>query len=320
MMNSKQSALQKPLQTLFIGLASLIVFSALFIGLRTYEERVAVQAVRLAVEHRVDDVDYELAGKARNIDTLWAVYGPQQELSESEFYRLADPIVESHHTFLPLFISAMGGGLTFVLLGVAFNLAGRNRAFNREMESKNLELERSRQKLAEVSITDELTGVYNLRHYQELLDTESRRAVREFAPLTLLLAEIDPVADDQATDSFSEESLNRVVDVLNANISRPGDVIARVDERRFALLLPATNEQSPVLAEKLCQQVQSIEIAEQTLSLSIGLCTMQPSSELTAERIQQQTEEALQKAMNQGGNQVCFTTEEARDIPVTYAE
>ena len=320
MMNSKQSVLQKPLQTLFISLAALIVFSALFIGLRAYEERVAVQAVRLAVEHRVDSVDYELAGKARDIDTLWAVYGPQQELSEDEFYSLADPIVVSHHTFLPLFISAMGGGLTFVLLGMALNLAGRNRAFNQEIKSKNLELERSRQKLAEVSITDELTGVYNQRHYLDLLDTESRRAVREFAPLTLLLAEIDAVADEQVTDSFTEESICRVAEVLNRNISRPGDVIARIDKRRFALLLPATNEQSPVLAEKLCQQVQAIEIGEQRLSLSIGLSTMQPSSELTAERIQQYTEEALQKAISKGGNQVCANTEAASEIPVTFAE
>lgn len=320
MMNSKQSAPKNLFQTILIGAAALMVFSALFFGLRTYEERVAVQAVRLAVEHRVDEVDYERAGKARNIDSLWSVYGPQPELSKTEFYSLADPIVASHHTLLPLFISAMAGGLTFVLLGMALNMAGRNRAYRQAMKNQNLELERSRQKLAEVSITDELTGVYNRRHYNELLDTESRRAVREFAPLTLLLAEIDPVESDPVTENLAEESVRRIAELFNANISRPGDIVARIDERRFALLLPATNEQSPVLAEKLCQQAREIEIGAQSLSLSIGLCTMQPSTELTAQEIQQQTETVLQQAISQGGDRVCVNTESASEIPVTYAE
>lgn len=319
MMNSKQSPAQNWAQTLFISLAAVVVFAALFTGLRAYEERVAVQAVRLAVEHRVDDIDYEQASTAPDIQALWAVYGPQPELSEAQYFSLAEPIVANHRSFLPLFIAALAGGLTFVLLGMVLNMNRRQTAFTQAISSKDQELQRSRQKLADIAIIDEQTGVYNRRHYTELLDIESRRAVREFAPLTVLLAEIDPLTGE-STEASAEASAREIAELLKGSIYRPGDVVARLDERRFALLLPATNEQSPVLAERLCQQARDIEIEGQSLSLSIGLCTMQPSSQLTAECIGHYAETALQQAINLGGDQVCANTETANDIPVTYAE
>jgi len=310
---------ESKVQPILITVVSLLVFAALYIGVRSYEERVAVQAVRLAVEHRVENVDYELAGQAKDIEELWSVYGPQQELTENEYFILADPIVDSHHTFLPLFIALMGGGLSFLLLGMALSFSGSKREFHQVIEDKDLELKRSLQKLDKVSIRDDETGLINRRHFDELLDTECRRAVREFSPLTLMLVEIDPIEDETIQESFSEQCVTYVADLLKASISRPGDVIARFDERCFALLLPATNEQSPVLAQKLCEQARAIEISEQGISVSIGISTMQPSAQLTAELIQQTSLMMLAQAREKGGDQVCSDTEKTQDVPVTYS-
>jgi len=306
-------------QPALIIIAALMVFSVLYVGVRSYEERVAVQAVRLAVEHRVDEVDYELVGKAKDIDELRLAYGSQKELTESDYYNLADPIVDSHHTFLPLFISLMGGGLSFVLLGMAMSLSGRSKEYHQIIEYKNQELKINQQKLAEVSILDDETGLINRRHFDSQLETECRRAVREFSPLTLLLVEIDPVRNEHISESFTAECVAHVSDLLKTAISRPGDVVARFDQRSFALLLPATNEQSPALAERLCEQVREIDISEQHLSISIGISTMQPSSLLSSVTIKQTTLKALEKARKQGGDQVCSDTEVPRDIPVTYS-
>ncbi|GGK59412.1 GGDEF domain-containing protein [Amphritea balenae] len=319
MINTKESDNKSRIQTIVILMISLLVFAAIFVGIRSYEERVAVQAVRLAVEHRVDEVDYELAGQAKNINALWAVYGPQSELTQDEFFSLADPIVESHHTFLPLFISLMGGGLTFVLLGMAMNMSGRTREFHKTIEYKDMELQLSQQKLASVAILDELTGLTNQRHFQQLLDTECRRAVREFSPLTLLLIEVDPKELDQQPEGFAEQQVCQIAELLKKAISRPGDLVARIGEQRFALLLPATNEQSPVLAERLCQQAREIEISGKQLSISIGICTMQPSALLTAEYISEQTLGALNQAIASGRDQVCAQAEGPLEIPVTYS-
>ena len=319
MINTKQSDNKSRVQTIVILMVAILVFAALFVGVRSYEERVAVQAIRLAVEHRVEEVDYELAGKAKNIDALWSVYGPQQELTEDEFYSLADPIVASHHTFLPLFIAVMGGGLSFVLLGMAMSLSGRNREFHQVLEYKDMELQLSREKLAEMITVDEQTGLFNRRHFDQVLEVECRRAVREFSPLTLMLIEIDPINAGGLPESFAEQQSGQVADLLKAAISRPGDMVARIEEHQFGLLLPATNEQSPMLAERLCQQAREIEIGGQQLSISIGISTMQPSAELTAEGIYGQTNVALQQAITRGRNQVVSDTEAPRDIPVTYS-
>ncbi|WP_432473217.1 GGDEF domain-containing protein [Amphritea sp. HPY] len=305
-------------QPALLIIAALMVFSALYVGVRSYEERVAVQAVRLAVEHRVDEVDYELVGKAKGIDELWSAYGPQQELTESDFYSLADPIVDSHHTFLPLFISLMGGGLSFVMLGMAMSLSGRSKEYHQIIEHKNQELKRHKQKLDQASIIDDETGLINRRYFDTQLNTECRRAVREFSPLTLLLIEIDPVENEHITESFPAECVAHISDLLKTAISRPGDVAARFDQRSFALLLPATNEQSPVLADRLCEQAREIELSEQNLSISIGICTMQPSALLSSKTILLTTQKALEKARKQGGDQVCSDTEAPRDFPVTY--
>ena len=311
------------LQSVLIAVAALLVFLGLFAGIRSYEERVAVQAVRLAVEHQLNDVDYALAGHAKDIDALWSVYGPQNDLTEDEFYKMAEPIVESHHTFLPLLISMMGGALVFVLLGMGFSMSGRNKEYHQLIEHKDRELKNTRQKLAQESIRDEESGLFNRKHFDSLLDTECRRAVREFNPLTLMLVEIDAVTtvhpNGDAPVDNAGDSVSHLAELLKASIARPGDVAARFNERGFALLLPATNEQSPQLAKRLCEQSRAINLGDQSLSISIGISTLQPSSQLTPEHILRVTTEALQQAQQQGGDQVCSNAEQTRDVPVTYS-
>ncbi|BBB26655.1 GGDEF domain-containing protein [Amphritea japonica] len=317
MIENRQTSPQSQLQTISICVVSVLVFIVLFFGVRSYEERVAVQAIRLAIEHRVDEVNYELAGEARDIETLWQAYGPQQELTEEEFYSLADPIVQSHHTFLPLLIALMGGGLAFVMLGMWLNMSGRTRTYHKVIKSKELELQQSQEKLASLVVSDDLTGLANDRHFSQMLNTECRRAVREFSPLTLMLINADKI--EGAEDSSARQKLCQIATILESAISRPGDLAARIGDHRFALLLPATNEQSPVLAERLCQEVREAHTEGEALSISIGTCTMQPSVQLTAENILASVEVALNDAVANGGDQVRARTEDPRDIPVTFS-
>lgn len=319
MIDTRQTEIRSRIQTIVILVVSILVFIALFVGIRSYEERVAVQAIRLAIEHRVDQIDYEEAGKAKDIDTLWSVYGPQEELTKEEFYRLADPIVDSYHTYLPLFIALMGGGLTFVVLGMGINTAVRARHLRKVLESKDVELKRSQEKLASVTVTDEQTGLANGRHFNQVLSTECRRAVREFSPLTLMLIALDKLEAEQLPDGFSDQQACLVAEVLKSAISRPGDLVARIDSSRFAMLLPATNEQSPVLADRLCRDINDIELAGHKLSVSIGTSTMQPSAQLTADYILTQTEAALNEAIHNGGGLVRAITEDPLDISVTFS-
>ena len=45
--------------------------------------------------------------------------------------------------------------------------------------------------LSKQTITDSLTGLFNRRHFDHLLDSEVRRAAREHRPISLVLIDID---------------------------------------------------------------------------------------------------------------------------------
>lgn len=316
MIDTRQTETNDRVQTIVILVVSIIVFVMLYLGGQVYEERVAVQQVRLALEHRVAGVDPVLASKASDSEQLWSVYSAQDSLTESEFHQLADPIMASHQSYLPLFIAFMAAGLTFVTLGMILNMKARTRRYDKIIAAKDVALQQSQEKLASVTVIDELTGLTNGRHFNKVLSTECRRAVREFSPLTLMLIAVDK-PDEALADEVTDQQLCKIAGVLKSAISRPGDQVARIAPAQFALLLPATNEQSPVLAERLCQDVKDIESTHR-LSVSIGTSTLQPSAQLTAESILAKTESALAEAIECGGGQVRAHTEESQEMPVTF--
>lgn len=314
MIDTRQTERRDRLQSIVIPVVSIIVFALLYAGVHAYEDKRSVQAVRLAVEHRVDVVDASQANEASDIDALWSAYGSQGALTKDEFYRLAEPIIDSHQTFLPLFMALMVGGLTFISLGMLLNMKARARHYDKIIADNERALKEAREKLAAVMIIDELTGLINRRHFSEVLSIECGRAVRDFSPLTLMLVAIDK----PETGDIDDQQVGCVVDVLKEAIARPGDQVARIDPYRFALLLPSTNEQSPLLAERLCQNVQNITLAGQRLSVSIGSSTLQPSALLTAETILAQTESALAEAIQCGGGQVRAYTDDSTEVSVIF--
>lgn len=316
MINSRQTDSRDRVQTTILLVVAIIVFVVIYIGGRAYEERVVVQAVRLAIEHRVDEVDNVQASQAKDIDSLWSIYGPQEALTKAEFYRQAEMIATGYQSYLSLFVALMAAGLTFVTLGMLFNTKARTRRYHKLIAEKEQALQQSQEKLASVAIIDELTGLINGRHFNDILAVECGRAVREFSPLTLMLIAIDHLDATSLDGEVAEQQVCLIADALKEAISRPGDQVARIATDRFALILPSTNEQSPILAERLCQKVRDIELKGQHLSISIGTSTLQPSTLLTAENILAQTEVALTEARLCGGGQIRANTENSVEIPV----
>ncbi|WP_303578817.1 GGDEF domain-containing protein [Amphritea sp. 1_MG-2023] len=301
---------------MIILVASIIVSVALFLSVRSYEERGAVQAIRQAIEQRFDMTDAVPVSKATDIEALWSAYQPQTELTEADFYRLADPIIVSYRTSLPFLIALLVGGLTLVTLSLAMHMRRQAGGYQKIIADQEAALKQSQEKLASMMIVDELTGLSNGQHFNEVLTMECGRAVREFNPLTLMLIAIDSVSEPSLEDDFNDQQVCRITQVLERVISRPGDRVARIGASRFALILPATNEQSPMLANRLCEEVQKIELAGQRLSISIGISTMQPSASLNAENILAQTQAALTEALQNGSGQIRASIQGTQEVPL----
>lgn len=170
-----------------------------------------------------------------------------------------------------------------------------------------------------LSIVDEQTNLYNLRHFQRRLGIELERAKRYRRPMSLLIVGIDgfPKFDEEHGSYHADMVLFDMGTILRSHC-REVDIIARYAADEFAVALPETNEAgATVVAEKIRQAVATHsfmgkegERAEE-LTVSIGVACYPQHIDDTRD-IVQKAEEALQKAMNGGKNQVALSSIEVR--------
>jgi len=126
-------------------------------------------------------------------------------------------------------------------------LADLTRTFN-EMAGK---MRDARQRLESLAITDELTQLYNRRHFQDTLDKEMRRSVREDSPLSLVLLDLDHFKqfNDRWGHTEGDSELTRVAAIVMKSI-RASDSAFRYGGEELAVLLPS------------CPKAQALPVAE----------------------------------------------------------
>lgn len=92
-------------------------------------------------------------------------------------------------------------------------------------------------KLREMVILDELTGVYNLAHFQEAVSQEIKKGQRYKHPTSMLLVEVRDVEDLKKADR--DKVLITTGNFMTKEL-RAVDPVFRVGETRFVALLPQT--------------------------------------------------------------------------------
>jgi diguanylate cyclase (GGDEF)-like protein len=128
------------------------------------------------------------------------------------------------------------------------------------------------------AITDPLTGVYNTRFFNEVLERETARADRYNTALSLLMIDIDTFK--QVNDTFGHvvgnKVLSQIADTLRATV-RNTDFVFRCGGDEFGVVLPGTNLEGAMhVAEKILQKVESGNILTALgysgpVTVSIGL-------------------------------------------------
>jgi len=162
--------------------------------------------------------------------------------------------------------------------------------------------------------SDGLTGLSNRRHFDEYLELEWRRAMREQQQLSLLMIDVDyfKAFNDTFGHLAGDEALGNVAGAIRGSCGRPSDLPARYGGEEFALVLPNTSPGGArLVAEKLRQSVVALHIphtsphANACLTVSIGLATHVPSIGSQCRQLILAADKGLYQAKASGRNQVC---------------
>ncbi|MCF8110196.1 MAG: diguanylate cyclase [Desulfobacteraceae bacterium] len=140
--------------------------------------------------------------------------------------------------------------------------------------------------LKKLSITDDLTRLYNSRHFYQQVETEINRHTRYDRPLSLLLLDIDHFK--MYNDKYGHPEGDRILSHLGKLISefiRDMDTAYRYGGEEFTVILPETNSKDAV---KVCKRImnevktQKFNLPEGTapVTLSIGVTQYNPGESI----------------------------------------
>jgi diguanylate cyclase (GGDEF)-like protein len=172
-------------------------------------------------------------------------------------------------------------------------------------------LERQEQlvaELAELSLRDPLTGLYNRRHADNELPRLVAAAERHHQPLALAMADLDhfKAVNDAHSYSTGDEVLRRFARVLT-QITRGTDTVIRYGGEEFLIVMPQTGiSQAQVLCERLRRAVEAHTWYELDpalhVTVSIGVTDTTTTDGMLA--LAAGADSALHQAKREGRNRV----------------
>ena len=159
---------------------------------------------------------------------------------------------------------------------------------------------------------DALTGLANIRQFDEGLAKEWRRMQRDNAPLSLILGDLDEFSRLNSSSGRvkGDDAMRSVALCLQEHVSRAADLVCRLDGARFAVLLPNLNAGgASFLAERMRHAVAKLEIPnpeaeKKMLTISFGVSSIHPKPELRPGFLLAAAEEALFEAKRKGRDSV----------------
>lgn len=191
-------------------------------------------------------------------------------------------------------------------------LALERETLERRVSERTVELQQTNEKLAQLSVTDALTGVANRRRFDEVLDGEWQRAYRAGQPLALGLVDVDHFKkfNDHHGHQAGDECLRQVAKALQGTVRRGSDLVARYGGEEFVLICAATSaEAAAALARSFCEALQEMSIAHPTsgfgvVTASVGVAAITPQAGQSPQVLVELADRALYEAKAQGRNRV----------------
>ena len=164
------------------------------------------------------------------------------------------------------------------------------------------------QRAEALSVTDDLTQLYNSRYLSQVLRRETKRASRSGRPLSLLFIDLDGFKgiNDTHGHLYGSRALVEAASVIRQS-ARETDVVARFGGDEFSLILPDTGSEGAVaVGERIRDRINEHRFLRGDgldihLTVSVGVATL-PDVAASTEGLIQAADEAMYHVKDHGKN------------------
>ncbi|MDN4059259.1 diguanylate cyclase [Massilia sp. YIM B02769] len=169
--------------------------------------------------------------------------------------------------------------------------------------------------LEKLATRDGLTGLANRRCFDDTLNAEWQRALRQHQPLSLLMVDVDnfKAYNDAHGHLGGDECLKRIATAV-ASEMRANDLVARYGGEEFAVILPNQSlKGAAIVAERIRRRVEHLRVPlyaangqapTQHVTVSIGAATAIAGLENDASQLVAIADAALYRAKHLGRNRI----------------
>lgn len=176
------------------------------------------------------------------------------------------------------------------------------------------ELQNLKNKFEKSSIIDDLTGLYNRRHFNKIFKSEIGRAHRSKKYFTLAIIDIDNFKkyNDRYGHLSGDKALKEAANAMKSRLHRASDYIFRLGGEEFGIIfLEESKEESLFFANNIRLALSDLKIEHvdnkpyNIITASIGLCHVDFAHEvLSKDEIYLYADKALYKSKTNGKNRV----------------
>ena len=219
-------------------------------------------------------------------------------------------MVARHH--LALGMSAIGLSLITYCFRAAL-LQSAYMSAQHALTRSQFALREANARLRQLSMHDALTGLPNRRQFDQTVELEWSRALRNRRPLSLLILDVDcfKALNDRYGHQAGDDCLQRIAGALQRSLRRAGESVARYGGEEFAAILPDVDLATAALvAETMREAILHLQIlhegslVERFVTISIGVATTHPMPEKSPAGLITAADEALYQAKSHGRNRV----------------
>ena len=183
--------------------------------------------------------------------------------------------------------------------------------------------------LQRLAFSDSLTKVANRLRFQAYLEQQWRMMAHEQAPLSLIIGDFDffKAYNDYYGRQEGDKCLQLVAQAIVSVVKRSADLVPRYGGEEFVVILPQTKAEGAYqVAQEIISKIKSLKIPHlysqisPYLSLSLGVASIIPSDEYSADLLISAADQALHQAKAQGRDRIILHENLLQQINILLPE